>query len=377
MQVTSTLLLGGQSPDVVYKALTDKGVTEFNATKIIGDWIVQNSGFGTRSFSFTNPVTPTESPDCTPRFVRSFVHEDWVDGVSVVQAGLTPGEPGFNDRLHKIENDLDSLSDDVKRLFGCVGDLRASVAQALTEAANELNQIDQDLGRLRGPVRAGSGIGGSFLGGAAVAQFVGTTKYFDQPVNVWQTEQGMVTLPAVEPPDPTGSPQVTSTANFSKFVQGNADVAAAFAANPVSVQNVIDRFGSEAIDASGTTVQQALSVLPPTTQFQNVDQLTSALAASNAAVIRATGIGDATIATSFTNLGSGIQAVSAAPVDRLQALPAGAAAALSTAGITTVGALAAASPTDVNEALTKAGIATSVVDAAGFTGIARTLTSLR
>src|SRR5262249_39548237 len=153
------LMLDGQSPEVVYKSLTKKGISDFAASTIIGQWIIANTGHGTRAFSYSAPVA-AQQPDCAPTFVRRFVHTDWVDGVSVVQAGLTSGEEGFNDRLHRIEDDLDSLSADIKRLFGCLADMRASTAQALSEAANELNQIDQDLGRLWSAIDTQRGGGG-------------------------------------------------------------------------------------------------------------------------------------------------------------------------------------------------------------------------
>jgi hypothetical protein len=373
---TNTLALGGQSPDAVYSALTAKGVSELDATKIVGDWIIQNIGGGTRTFGYSAPVSPTESADCTPRFVRSFVHQDWVDGVSTVQAGLTTGEQGFNDRLHRVENDLDALSADIQRLFGCLGDLRAGVAQALAEVANELNRIDADLGRWWKPTWETPATG-TVLSGTTLPKYVGTTKYFDQPVNVWQTAEGTVTLPAVEPPAPDGNPLVNEVSNFTGYVQSNPAVKAAFGAAGASVQTLINEFGQNTIDASGTTVAQALNVLPPTATYANPGALTDALAAGNAAVIRATGIGDATIATSFTELGSGVQTVSSTPVDRLANLPAGAATALASAGIHTVGALATASPTTVQQALTRAGLSVSLADSASMTGTAKTLTSLR
>jgi len=376
----NAITLSGQTPDEVFDALTAKGVNQFDATKIVGDWIVQNSGPGTRSFSYSNPVSPTESPDCAPHFVRSFVHEDWVDGVSAVQAGLTPSEQGFNDRLHRIENDLDALSADIKKLFSCLGDLRSGVAQALIEVANELNTIDQTLGWWwYDPTR---GVGAVATGGGAVTgsmapKYVGSTTFFGQAVNVWQTEQGVITLPGVQPPEPGGNPLVNNIGNFSKYAQNNATLQNAFTAAGVTVQTLISQFGNDTIDDSGTTVSQALSVLPATAQYTSLSDLTNALAASSAAVIRASGIGDAAVATSFVNLGSGVQTVSSTPIGQLQSLSSGAANALAGAGITTVGALANADPNAVHLALANAGLSSTVGDAASLTAVAKTLSALR
>jgi hypothetical protein len=373
--ISNTLMLDGRAPEVVYKSLTDKGVSDFAASTIIGQWIIANSGHGTRHFSYSEPVAAQET-DCAPTFVRSFVHADWIDGVSVVQAGLTSGEEGFNDRLHRIEDDLDALSADIKRLFGCLAELRASVAQALSEAANGLNQIDQDVGQLWSAVDAthGSASSGPII--AQTPKYLGVTKYFDQPVNVWQTDQGIYTLPAVQAVDPASDPQVNSAGNFGQFAQANAALAQKFSAGPVTVQSIIDGYGSNTIDAGGTTVAQALSVLPADAQYTSLDSLTGALAGSNAAVIRATGASDAVLATSFTNLASGITTVANAPVDRLQSVSSDAASALSKAGISTVGALATATPDAIHAALSNAGLSSSLADATALTGMARTLNSL-
>jgi hypothetical protein len=367
-------MLGGRSPEVVYKSLTEKGISDFAASTIIGQWIIANTGHGTRAFSYSAPVVAQEAA-CAPTFVRSFVHADWVDGVSVVQAGLTPGEEGFNDRLHRIEDDLDALSADIRRLFGCLADLRASVAQALSDAANELNQIDQDIGQLWSALDTQRGGGGPILPGAP--KYLGVTKYFDQPVNVWQTDQGIYTLPAVQAVEAIGAPQVNSAGNFGKYVQGNPALAQRFSAGPVTVESIVASNGSDPIDASGTTVAQALSVLPSNAQYTSLASLTEALAGSNAAVIRATGATDAVLAGSFTNLASGITNVASAPVGRLQVVSPETAGALAKVGINTVGALATATPDAVHAALTSAGLTSSVADATALTGMARTLNSLR
>ncbi len=371
-EVSDTLSLQGQSPEAVYKTLTEKGVSDYAATTIVGQWIIANGGYGRRTFSYSEPVPPEDS-DCAPTFVRSFVHTDWVDGVSVVQAGMTSGEEGFNDRLHRIENDLDALSADIKRLFGCLSELRAAVAKALSESANELNQIDGDISQLWEAVRQ-QGHGGTIV--PDTPKYLGLTKYFDQAVNVWQTEQGIYTLPAVQQVEQAGVGPVNSAGNFAKYVLSNATLEQRFSSGPVTVQSIVESNGKDPIDASGTTVSQALSVLPATAQFASLEAMTEALAGSNAAVIRATGSTDSVLASSFTNLASGVTTVAAAPVERLQSVSPEAAGALAKAGITTVGALAKATPAAVQTALTNAGLASTAADASALTGVARTLNAL-
>jgi hypothetical protein len=76
---------------------------------------------------------PQTDPAATYDFVRRFVHEDWIDGESLVQAAKTPEESGFNERFHNIERDLDSLGDNVKRAFQAVAALRAQLRVCLNE----------------------------------------------------------------------------------------------------------------------------------------------------------------------------------------------------------------------------------------------------
>ena len=61
--------------------------------------------------------------------MQSFKHQDWVDGVSVVQAGQTPGEEGFNDRLHRVENDLLRFKDFVEMRGRETGGWRGEIRQ--------------------------------------------------------------------------------------------------------------------------------------------------------------------------------------------------------------------------------------------------------
>lgn len=90
-----------------------------------------------------NGVPPTD-PNGGYNFVRTFQHVDWIDGESLVQAGKTPEEGGINERLHKIEADLDALGDNVRRAFIAVETLRAQVSICLNEIVTILNTKDKD-----------------------------------------------------------------------------------------------------------------------------------------------------------------------------------------------------------------------------------------
>jgi len=84
---------------------------------------------------------PAVDPNCVAAFLRSFHHQDWVDGESPVQAEQTTGEDGFNLRFHRIEQDLDRLAADVSKAFVCMAAMRASLRLLLDEIRTELNRL--------------------------------------------------------------------------------------------------------------------------------------------------------------------------------------------------------------------------------------------
>ncbi len=98
-----------------------------------------------RVFTYSAPVSATQPAGCQASFTRSFVHTDWIDGESIVQAEQTTIEEGFNSRFHNIENDLDALATDIAQAFVCLGDQRAAISKALDEVRAELNRINADI----------------------------------------------------------------------------------------------------------------------------------------------------------------------------------------------------------------------------------------
>jgi hypothetical protein len=110
--------------------------TDLNATLIRAD-------ANPLEIACVNGVPPTD-PNGGYNFVRTFQHVDWIDGESLVQAGKTPEEGGINERLHKIEADLDALGDNVRRAFIAVETLRAQVSICLNQIVTVLNAKDKD-----------------------------------------------------------------------------------------------------------------------------------------------------------------------------------------------------------------------------------------
>ena len=342
--MADTFSLAGLKPADVYSKLTEKGVSEGNAAILVGEWILENAGRRRRVFTFSQAFAPRDA-DCTAQFVRSFAHDDWVDGVSVVQAGETPSEEGFNRRFHAIEDDLDELSRDVVRAFECLGEMRAQIAQLLSEIQTALNLTNSDVfdccrgedGRIfEGPVKI-----------ATAPQFKGVTKFLNQNVSVWETPEGVTMLPMAMTINATapGGDVLGGAADFSRFLAEEAEVAAAFP-DRVTRAQMLERFGDREVGES-RTVADVLSVLPDDARFNSLDAMTTAVVERSATALRATGASGAVVATSFSDFGVGVEDTRTAPVERLEAVPAEAREALASAGIATVADLAALKPAEV------------------------------
>ncbi len=119
-------------------------VTQTAKQQLLGLLILDKLGQTKRVFAYGEPFAAAE-PACAPEFQRSFEHVDWVDGESVVQAEQTPGELGFNQRFHRIEDDLDGLGKDVAKAFACLASLRQEVAARLEDLSRALNLVHGDI----------------------------------------------------------------------------------------------------------------------------------------------------------------------------------------------------------------------------------------
>jgi len=134
----------GQTLNETYATLIESGLNEPEAAQFVAGLILETVGRTRRTFSYGTPF-PAEDPACATTFERSFEHEDWIDGESVVQAETTASELGFNARFHRIENDLEALGRDVARAFACVAEMRESLRHVLDELRTEINRINSDL----------------------------------------------------------------------------------------------------------------------------------------------------------------------------------------------------------------------------------------
>jgi hypothetical protein len=93
------------------------------------------------AFRFQTSIAQT-APECAATYTRGFVHPDFFDGLTVVQAGQTPEELGFNFRFHRIEDELDAVSIDLLKLSNCLAQLRQEVFGIARELEEKITEID-------------------------------------------------------------------------------------------------------------------------------------------------------------------------------------------------------------------------------------------
>jgi hypothetical protein len=130
-------------------ALRGAGLAEPDVIALVGRAIARSAGMTaelteTPAFVFQTQIAET-APECALTFDRGFVHPDFIDGVTVVQAGTTPEEMGFNQRFHAIENDLDNIAHDLHTASNCTAELRRELFGLAQELQAKITEIDSRL----------------------------------------------------------------------------------------------------------------------------------------------------------------------------------------------------------------------------------------
>src|SRR5947208_686367 len=119
----------------IARKLQDKGFTKFEVENAVQHWTSQLPS----SFKFKTSF-PASDAHCKSSWgTRVFKHTDWIDGTSLVQAGETPNEEGFNTRFHDIENDLDRLGASLDTAFECLAEQRSALAKVLNEISAQFD----------------------------------------------------------------------------------------------------------------------------------------------------------------------------------------------------------------------------------------------
>lgn len=147
----------GVPAKTIVDALRATGMAEADVIAVVGRGIARSAGLDTQvavaatpPFVFQTPV-PQEAPNCRLTFQRGFFHPDFIDGVTVVQAGATPEEIGFNKRFHTIEDDLDDIAVDLRTASNCMAELRLELFGIVQELQAKITEIDGRLDVIEKP----------------------------------------------------------------------------------------------------------------------------------------------------------------------------------------------------------------------------------
>jgi hypothetical protein len=147
-------LVFGVPGTTIAAALRDAGLTDDAIVAVLGRAYARSAGerpgsepeataASTAAATFTFQVQISETaPECDLSYERLFVHPDFIDGVTVVQAGQTPDEIGFNSRFHAIEAEFDSISRDLHTSSNCVAELRREIFGLARELEAKITEID-------------------------------------------------------------------------------------------------------------------------------------------------------------------------------------------------------------------------------------------
>ncbi|EOD69161.1 hypothetical protein [Amycolatopsis vancoresmycina] len=146
-------LVHGVPAHPIVDALRSAGVAEDDVVAVLGRAIARQSGAGltttvTPPFVFQTTV-PQVAPQCEVHFEPSFTHPDFVDGVTVVQAGETPTEIGFNRRFHAIEDDLADIADALRTVSNCMKELRLELFGVVQELQVKITALDRRIDPLK------------------------------------------------------------------------------------------------------------------------------------------------------------------------------------------------------------------------------------
>ncbi len=356
----------GINVSTAYTSLANAGIQADVARDIVGLWIGDSIRRG-RTFGYSHTFNASE-PACEPMpFAREFVHADWVDGESAVQAGQSPTEDGFNERFHRIERDLDRLGALMAQAATCMSAMRATLAGSLTEIASELNRINGDIAGVRPNLTAPTPTGPIGRG----FQFVGKTKYFDKSVMVWQDTDGkLINLPDAETISlpPTAE---TRAPKAAEVIGRDADIRAAFT-GPVTKGELVARFGDRPTQ-DGQKLSDVLATIPDTQSFANLDAMVAKLGDQDVSLLK--GIGADTKVRASVGLQPGAAATEA-DVAQLEGVSPALSAALAAANVKTVAQLSALTPERVLEIGTAKGIPIERGAAAGLLARGRVISNL-
>jgi hypothetical protein len=373
--------VNGMTVDRLYNEIREIGIVESDAAMLVSRWIFENYGRQRRVFDFRTPMRQAE-PDCGSQFTRAFMHEDWIDGESVVQAEATAGEDGFNLRFHRIEGDFDQVKADLLELFACVASLRREVHARFDELKTEINRINTDLHQC---CNHGTGIGPIVTGPIATPDFsdwiddgayLGRIERDGRPFDLWRTGKGMVVLPhVVQVGGGFDDPRVTTPGAVAEWVQSTPDVRDAVQSGRMTKAELVRKFGTDRL-RNGVTVAEGLDILPDTYAVKGADDMIREISGRQAAALR-TEQGAVRKMGEALGVEAGAGALERASLAGFGEIPAGARQVMLKAGIETIGGLAGAKTEELQGMFKNAGMDVRSGDLASWQAMAMTIGQLR
>jgi hypothetical protein len=348
----------GFDPEALVDKIVAKGVAKRDAAKLITNLVAVNLGTSPRHFALKTalPGTGAAPAPGPPGFTRTFSHQQWIDGDSVVQASESADDRGFNWRFDRIADDLDALNLDARNLFTALEQLRTALTAALREVADELNRVNADLAfatRRLPPENIFQ------VDLEAAPQFLGVRELDAEKVTMWKTAQGVVVLPGVQTIglQETVKQRLETGGLVARAGVANDQLVAAFAAGR-TVADISGEFGAQPL-GDGRTLAQGLAVLPPGATFASLDAAVEAINTQEQTVLKSTvgALGAVSAVTGVTSEGTPLSRVDAMTVTRaVPGLTGDVAGGLSRAGLETVGAIADLSPDELMTRLSDQGV---------------------
>jgi hypothetical protein len=367
----------GINPDELVTRIIDRGVSKYDAAKLVNNLVAIHLGHAPRRFRYSAPVPQAEALACSPAFARLFAHQDWVDGESVVQAGESADDKGFNWRFNSLAADLDDLNLDAKRLYECLVVVVTAYAAALADVGAELNRLNSDVASLMQRLPAETpwrvDINDS-------PQFLGVRELDGRKVTMWKTDQNVMVLPGVETialKDTIGQ-RLETSGLVMRYAATNKDFAKELAGG-VAMKDLAVKFGAEPL-GDGRTLEQALAVLPPEASFTTLEAAAEAVNIQEQAFIKSTvgSVEAVSTVTGVTSEGKPLTAISATAVAMSVAnAPAELTTGLSKAGLNSVEDVAALGSKQLVGKLNAQGVTLSVGQALELSARASMLAKLR
>lgn len=345
----------GLDPGAMVEQLVTKGVSKYDAARLINNLVAINLGQAPRRFTFSSPLPVADPATCAPVFHRGFSHQDWIDGESVVQAGESADDKGFNWRFNALAADMDALHADTVRLHECLSTLRGALVQALQDVAAELNRLDTDVAGVSTKVPPSN----PWNVVADAPQFLGVRELDGNKVTMWKTGGSVMVLPGVDTValEATVTQRIATGGLVSRYAVENAAFAQDVAAGK-PVKELIQKYGTDPL-GDGRTVAQGLAVLPQDATFTDTAKVVDAVNGQEQAFLRSTvGSVDAVGAVvGVTATGAPLAGVSpVALAGSVAGAPVGLGQALSLAGLGTVADIAGKAPDAIVSALDQHGV---------------------